>query len=266
MGVAANTREIGGRTRKSAPPISCAGERERDGSGDEQGNSVKVHITRLRVEAASNRGALTLLMSSTVALLVLVGCSASGPDFPAQPSIEGSAASQLQEKWISDLAVGYGITDLPEVDVVTETSPMNIAQKVTECMRNAGYDAGVENGAMMVDFPRDSDGAGLSEQFMTQYRLDSYVCSAEYPLAGVYLAPLTEEQKEVDADYFLEELPACLTEQGIAFEAPPSREVYLSDPSWSPYTTAQIPDAKWDEVNAACPQSIAPERLWEPRE
>lgn len=197
----------------------------------------------------------------------VTGCSSDpAAEHPAQPSIDDSTAQQLREKALSDAAMATGVTDPPTVDVIRETSPFDQVQTVTSCLHDAGYDAFVTaEGGISVDPHAGSE--GLPDGWSSQYSLAMYVCMAQYPLDEVYLAPMTQEQKDALADYFLDELPECLTEQGISFATPPSRDVFMADLDaqgpWSPYSSARITQAQWDEINAVCPQSAPPERLWD---
>lgn len=203
------------------------------------------------------------------AVAVLPACSGGGTGVPAAPSINASTAAELSAKALSDVAAAFQIADPPEVAVVTETSPFDVDQTVVDCLKRAGYNASVKYGGVNVDASTglDSPSDGPSEEWTNQFHLAYYVCRAQYPLDPIYLAPLTPEQKNAQADYFLDELPKCLEGFGIPFDTPPSRDVFLAtldaQGPWSPYGSAQIPGSMNDKVEAACPQTIPPDHLWQ---
>jgi len=209
---------------------------------------------------------LIAIASALVVTLSLAACGDSEPTVPVAPSLDDATAAQLRAKALSDAAGMAGLTDPPEVAVIRETSPFDQTQALIDCLREVGYDAKLDvSGGIRTDL---SDGTGhLAEDVREQYLLATYVCMAQYPLDEIYLAPLTPEQKNAQADYYLEELPECLEGFEISFATPPSREVFLADfdsrGPWSPYESARISSAQWAEVASACPQAIPPERIWE---
>ncbi len=155
----------------------------------------------------ARRNAARLLVALS-AVAVLSACSGGGTKVPAAPTIDASTAAELRAKALSDAAAAFGITDPPEVAVVRETSPFDQVQALVDCMKQAGYNASAHIGAVMVDAGTGSDSP--SDLWRKQEQLAMYVCTAQYPLDAIYFAPLTPEQKEAEADYYLDELPACL--------------------------------------------------------
>lgn len=182
---------------------------------------------------------------------------------PSAVSTRQADGGDLRARALRQNAKAFGISDPPQVDLVRESSPFDYDQAQVDCLRAAGYDASIDptggiQGKANVDNPTD--------EYWQQFNLASYVCQAQYPLAEIYYEPLSEGQEKVYADYFLDELPKCLEEFDVQFEAPPTREVFLAqfatEGAWTPYTTAQIPPGKTASVMTACPQFIPPGRLW----
>ena len=237
------------------------------GHPNARGDSTMPRTSRRRDRQSRLVRAFIAIAGALVVTLPLAACSDSEPTVPAAPSLDAATAAELRAKALSDAAEVFGVTDPPEVAVIRETSPFDYDQSLIDCLREDGYDAKLDaSGGIGVDGLGTGTGP-LPEGVYHQYVLTMYVCMAQYPLDEVYLAPLTLEQKNAQADYFLEELPECLEGFGITFATPPSREVFLADfdsrGPWSPYSTAQISSAQWAEVTVACPQAIPPERIWE---
>lgn len=208
------------------------------------------------------------LMAAVVIIAVSVasaGCGGRGPSPEAGSGSTRMAAQDTVDRpgraaALTSLADTLSIVDPPEIEVVRETSPFDFDQTQVDCLRAAGYDVSLGEGGG-ISFQLEA-----GDDFRQQFQMASYSCQAQYPLAEVYYAPLTAEQKEAYADYYLVELPHCLNERGVSFETPPSREVFLSqfDASgvWNPYSSAQIIGSEVSEVMAACPQMIPPDRVW----
>jgi len=205
-------------------------------------------------------------VGATVLALALTSCSDSGPRAPEAPTLDPATSAQLRAKALSDAAAMAGLTDPPEVAVIRETSPFDYDQTLVDCLHDGGYKAEYDvSGGIRVDLGTGTD--PVPADVLNQYLLATYVCMAQYPLDEIYLAPLSAGQKSAQADYYLEELPECLEGFGIAFATPPSREVFLANfdsvGAWTPYESAQISAAQWEEVVTACPQTVPPEQLWD---
>jgi hypothetical protein len=200
--------------------------------------------------------------------MALSSCSSQEPGTNSQgetntASVYAADGDGLRAKALQQTADMLGIVDPPQVAIVHETSPFDIAQVQVDCLRAVGYDVEESQGGIHVKANVDNP----TDEYWQQFQLASYVCEAQYPLAEIYYEPLTEEQKQAYADYYLDELPTCLRGFSVQFETPPSREVFLADfdkdGPWTPYLTAEIPPGQTDAVMAACPQGIPPDRLWE---
>jgi len=199
--------------------------------------------------------------------MALSGCSGQGPDGSGPGgagtvSPHGGDGVDLRAKALREEADTLGIALPPQVAIVRETSPFDHVQAQVDCLRAGGYDATAEQGGVHVR----ANAADPTDAYWQQFNLASYVCDAQYPLAEIYYEPLTSEQKQAYADYYLDELPKCLKGFGAQFETPPSREVFLArfdtDGPWTPYATVEIPPGKTDAAEAACPEGIPPDQLW----
>lgn len=136
----------------------------------------------------------------------------------------------------------------------TQTLSLSPASnQVYECLREKGWeptltwDGGIE----------------VSSESMAKEQLPLYTADEEECWEPINTAIATMTDAEI-LEVYAAELATrdCLIERGLDVDTPPSAQTYLdqfADASWTAYGAANIDsvaadDAKWRELNEACPQ------------
>lgn len=185
--------------------------------------------------------------------LCLAGCTGAPEPESSPIPISVSEQEYLDAQWNIHVASRYSGLDRPEVTPIRRVPRAEFPSIQAECIRAAGFDAGVD--------PDDSywysEPGGQGEALA----LAVYVCVAEYPLAPEFYQPLTTEQIGEHYDYLVGIAIPCLEGLGISVEDPPSREryieTYFTSDVWIPYgpiteTVASIDE--WYEIIDRCPE------------
>jgi hypothetical protein len=121
--------------------------------------------------------------------------------------------------------------------------------RLAECLREAGWNAHVVNGALSVDFTPGQESA---------FRSVRSACVAKL---GTPPTPAPYSEAEIRAEYAYEiQLRECLIGLGYAISEPPSAEEFidswLQPGQWTAYRDLPqgMPPAEWDHANQVCPQ------------
>lgn len=162
------------------------------------------------------------------------------------------------------IAQTHGLTDPPEVAVVRYVSRVEAARVIAECLTAAGFPATVGPDG-------DSYEVESTAEQNTALGLADYTCTAQYPVDPAETQPYTQSQREVIADYLLEELVSCLADHGYPVDGvPPSRSTFLAQftgdsAPWNPYLHLQrepTAAADYDALELACPANTPIDRLY----
>jgi hypothetical protein len=124
------------------------------------------------------------------------------------------------------------------------------------CMQDQGFDSRptVDGGGVLHgDVPSDQ----MDAHWQATYR-----CRIAYPVHPRFHLPLTDEQIRVIYDYFVNELVACLEDEGYEVAPAPSWETFRSQwdhpggPGWwEPHDSVQPPSREEDmRIMEKCPQ------------
>lgn len=98
------------------------------------------------------------------------------------------------EEQQAQLARDLGIADPPPVDVVRLVTPVQRERLVADCMTARGWDEGAERETTTIDVTTGSlstssyvGGSGYPVSEQPRHDLDSYVCTASYPIDPAYV-------------------------------------------------------------------------------
>jgi hypothetical protein len=154
-------------------------------------------------------------------VLFLAGCQEHAS---SGPQSSGGQGRDEHAEFLADFAAQQGLDDLPEVQVVRTVTPEESKAVVDECVADQGW-AQLPDGTFQ--FPSEQDRA---------FAMAMYICYASYPVDAAYTGPLDQQQWAAIYDYWIDETLPCLADQGFSLPEPPSRETFLSSPTWSPDT------------------------------
>jgi hypothetical protein len=163
------------------------------------------------------------------------------------------------------LAERYRLDDPPQ-DVAFERyiSPEQYATVMVPCLTEQGIPvrALADGGIAFDDIPQEQ--ALLQAEAM-------YRCDVRFPTHPLFAEPLDDEQLRRLYDYLVNDLTACLENEGYASSSPPTIETFIasySDPNaevWTPFPVddpqLQQPE-EWDRLNEICPQAPPLEVLY----
>jgi len=174
-------------------------------------------------------------------------------------------ATALRSEGLATEAVGYGLTDAPQVALIRWTSHADWGQMMAQCLQDAGFN--VQGAGSTILFP---DGVGPAQQ--SALNLASYVCDSKYSMHPKYTQPFTADQFGVWYDYDVEWLVPCLATLGVTVSTAPTRETFIAQglqngsPDWDPFGEAGAEfSASWQKdllLNQTCPAYPSPQYMW----
>ncbi|KHK95473.1 hypothetical protein LK09_18940 [Microbacterium mangrovi] len=202
----------------------------------------------MKPKIALRAAASTIAVCGTVAL---AGCASTSPAGagPHDPANAGYIASQAKS-----IARSLDLTHPPKVDLIRFVTPAEWAQTQVQCMKKAGFQAGLTTDGEGVSNPPAS-----SDEMEHQLRLAMYRCEVQYLTAPKYETPLTSAQLHRLYRYRSTDLVRCLERLGHdPAEKAPSESVFVeSGGAWTPYASAGIPDSDLRHTTLTCPQTPA---------
>jgi len=169
------------------------------------------------------------------------------------------------EQYLRELAERYELVDPPQ-DVAFERyiSPDEYAAAMVPCLTQQGIPARAlpDGGVSFGDIP--------PEQALAQHEA-MYRCHVRFPTHPLFAEPLDDDQLRRLYDYLVNDLTACLKDEGYTTAAPPTVETFIASYShpeadvWSPYPIddprLEQPE-EWYRLNQICPQSAPLEVLY----
>jgi hypothetical protein len=142
-------------------------------------------------------------------------------DYRSSEDAPGEVGYRSMEEALADVAEMYGIQDPPEVEPVREITPAESKEVIDQCLADRGWP--VEDGHI---------------QFTSDQRdsldMDSYICTAMYPIRQEYLEPLDEAAWGRIYDYWVSETIPCLRAEGLDVAEPPTKVTFVASRSWTP--------------------------------
>lgn len=179
------------------------------------------------------RSALLIAMLGAALAACTAQPEATPPESTSSPTGSPLATAVTSgDARLSDMvsqAQARGIDELPDVQVVREITPEELAEVQANCMAEEG-------------FPPDQDGMfnappGQGDAlFLALYR-----CTAMYPIAEEYTQPLSQEQIRIIYDYYVSDLVPCLRGEGLTVPDPPTWETFIAtagtEREYHPYST-----------------------------
>jgi hypothetical protein len=219
---------------------------------------------RLVTRPGARRGAV---WASALAVVLMTGAGTAGCAAatesaslatPGAPSATTDEKARLDEAWRTAQRRAPGLTDAnrPSPAVIRRIAPNDYGVTMVGCLQDAGFP----------DVALTPDGEGVSVNAPTQadaeaLALAQYVCAAEYPIDGRYLAPLDDTQLRTLYAYFSGPLRDCIRREGFQPSESPSfddfREAQATGDGWDPLSEALVAAGDSDAVLAlarACPR------------
>lgn len=181
-------------------------------------------LLSLKSQSVSSLSLSIRFTGATVVLTALLsGCN--NPSGQSESPVTQTGETTEHSEFLSAFAAQHGLgDDLPEVEVVRTVTPSESKQVVDECVADQGW-AQLPDGTFQ--YPTEQD---------RSFALAMYTCYASYPVDEAYAEPLSEAQWDAVYSYWVEETLPCLSAEGYDVPEPPSRETFLSNPTWSPDT------------------------------
>lgn len=220
-----------------------------------------------------NRAPATLLLLMSLALPA--GCAGPNADTTSAPAAAATAAPPSASSTkdgqeitterrttiaadLAQLAEAFGIQDPPEVDIIRMVPDWEAPVVQAECMNEQGW-------AWSADGLQGPELTGLAQR--EAHDLAWYICKAKFPSNPDHnLAQLSDEQKKLAYEYYAVTLVGCLREHGETIDDVPSERTFIErfdvEGPWSAYQQLDLPRAKLQELEEACPMNIPGKLLW----
>lgn len=197
------------------------------------------------------------------AVLVLVSAGLAGCAAAPEPPHDNFSAVDLQarEAYLADLAASSGLVDPPGFPLVRFVASEEWASVQIDCLQQAGFPVKLLSDGVGIDVSDVPEGqrAKGGTFFLAQYE-----CESKYTIDPATQQPLSDDALGELYDWYVSESVPCLEAQGIIGPEPPSRQVFIetsfTNEWWYPYIAVDamaMPEAEWNALNAACPQSPA---------
>lgn len=201
------------------------------------------------------------------AVVTLVACVGEDPDASAPNTPTPETLDDYNQNRVDFVAEQGGIPpdERPDVEIVAWVSLAEANEVLAQCVGDKGSAIEVEaDGSFVFGTTNDEE--------REQIWLDIYTCMAQYPVNPNDTTPYSEEQKEIVADYMLDEHVECLGDLGYGIEQPPSRDTFLAlfdddmgrglSPWYPELVNPPTSSEELEELEAACPANVPLERLY----
>lgn len=193
--------------------------------------------------------------------LTLAGCAvpvdSSGPSATAIADDWSLSDADLQDQYnrfLTDLAVKYGLDEPVQADFVRFVSGEEWAATQVDCLSESGFSAtvGGQGGVAYGDIP--------TEQGPAQARAAAS-CEAKYPIDPRYSMQLPKKRAIAQYEFLTTVVSPCVQAQGYTVSVAPSEatwldEYYTTGRAWDPFTEAasqvQVGSDGLDKLYEAC--------------